>query len=111
MIHEALFNGVCVGSGTVRNLERDERLLAKYDEYQAREAKLIPLPVGMATLRAEVQRFEEERGCTLAVVEVERSGFIAMCRLAGLAEMPVPVRLRQTTRPGHAVLVGTRDGG
>ena len=33
LVHEAITAGACVGSGTIRNLRRDEERLAEYDEW------------------------------------------------------------------------------
>lgn len=77
------------------------------DEYEEQEAKLIPVPAGVATFQAELRRFQQERGCSVVGI---RAGQIAtgnmlvlLIRMLGLG---ISVWTDSSVRDGHVVLVG-----
>jgi len=87
----------------VRVLTEERREMAEEEE-----AKLIAMPRGLEELRIEVRRFEEERGCELVGIRVQRGRFLEMCLMASWLEREeVWVRLDPKVREGHVVLVGS----
>jgi len=69
--------------------------------------KLIEAPAGVATLRAELRRFEEERGLPVAGVMVKRPEmFKSLSRILAWMGVALPVWYDSTVRDGHVVLVG-----
>ena len=103
LVHLAITAGACVGSGTIRNLRRDEEKLKEYDEWSAQpEAELITTPIGPSMLRAAIYRFEEERGCKVTELRVARPGFVELTRVT--TGMELPVRLDPSVRTGHVKL-------
>lgn len=72
------------------------------------EAKLLRMPVAAASLRAQMRRFERERGCRAVGVRTSETDFVEVVLLA--TPLALAVEEDETVRAGHLVLVGDNDG-
>lgn len=68
------------------------------------EAKLLRMPIGDATLRAQLRRFKRERGCRVVGVRTSGADFAEATRLA--EPLALGIEEDETVRIGHLVLVG-----
>lgn len=75
-----------------------------YDSTPLPEAKLLRMPIGDAALRAQLRRFERERGCRAVGVRASSADFAEATRLT--EPLALGIEEDETVRAGHLVLVG-----
>jgi len=69
------------------------------------EAKLLWMPNSVASLCAQLRRFERERGCRAVRVHASSIDFAEATRLA--TTLTLAVEVDEAVRAGHLVLVGS----